>query len=223
MVENTEDSSKMDYEGAWKNNSDKYGAMAAITSTGKVVGKYFPAHQPKAQIVARFLCSWGVKNADILTPEIVQNVCDELDVEPIDVYNQYATDYAAELEDPENNPTVASLELIAAYLDVDPNATEAPTEEPTTEEPTTEAPTEEPTTAPVPVAYIGDVDGDGVITIADATLIQKAGLGFDVTVDATLADVNGDGRISIVDVTLVQKYIVNAGYNTYLVGQPVYA
>ncbi len=216
MVENTEDSSKMDYEGAWKNNSDKYGAMAAITSTGKIVGNYFPVHQPKEQIVARFLCSWGVINAEThVTPEVVQNICAQLEVEPIAVYNQYATDYATELADPEAYPNVASLEMIAYYLGVDPN----PTTEPATTEPAT---TEPATTVPVPVAYYGDVDGDGVITISDATLIQKAGLGFDVAVDATIADVNGDGRVSIVDVTLIQKYLVNAGYNTQLVGQPIY-
>lgn len=214
MVENTEDSSKMDYEGAWKNNSDKYGAMAAITSTGKVVGKYFPAHQPKEQIVARFLCSWGVINEALLTPETVQNVCAQLEVAPMDVYNQYATDYATQLADPEANPNVASLEMVAYYLGVDPN--------PTTEPETTEPATEPATTVPVPVAYYGDVDGDGDITISDATLIQKAGLGFDVAVDATIADVNGDGRVSIADVTLIQKYLVNAGYNTQLVGQPIY-
>ncbi|MEE0914130.1 MAG: dockerin type I repeat-containing protein [Ruminococcus sp.] len=225
MVENTEDSSKMDYEGAWKNNSDKYGAMAAITSTGKVVGKYFPAHQPKEQIVARFLCSWGVINEALLTPETVQNVCAQLEVAPMDVYNQYATDYATQLADPEANPNVASLEMVAYYLGVDPNPTTEPeTTEPATEPATTEPATTEPaTTVPVPVAYYGDVDGDGDITISDATLIQKAGLGFDVAVDATIADVNGDGRVSIADVTLIQKYLVNAGYNTYLVGQPIYA
>lgn len=232
MVENTEDSSKMDYEGAWKNNSDKYGAMAAITSTGKIVGKYFPAHQPKEQIVARFLCAWGVINAEThVTPEVVQNICAQLEVEPIAVYNQYATDYATELADPEAYPNVASLEMVAYYLGVDPNPTTEPattepaTTEPATTEPaTTEPATTEPaTTVPVPVAYYGDVDGDGDITISDATLIQKAGLGFDVAVDATIADVNGDGRVSIADVTLIQKYLVNAGYNTYLVGQPIYA
>ena len=58
MVENTEDSSKMDYEGAWRNNSDKYGSKAALTSTGKIVGKYFPVYQPKEEMVSQFLYSW---------------------------------------------------------------------------------------------------------------------------------------------------------------------
>ena len=64
----------------------------------------------------------------------------------------------------------------------------------------------------------GDVDGDGVITIADATIIQKMGIGM---VEANLfGDVNGDGRVSIMDVTLVQKYVAELGYNTANVGKP---
>ena len=59
------------------------------------------------------------------------------------------------------------------------------------------------------VGIIGDVDGDGDITIADATLIQRRGIeleNFTALQDA-LADVNNDGRISILDVTCVQKYL----------------
>ncbi len=59
------------------------------------------------------------------------------------------------------------------------------------------------------VGKIGDVDGDGEITIADATLIQRRGIeleNFTALQDA-LADVNNDGRISILDVTCVQKYL----------------
>ena len=107
MVENTEDSTKLDFEGAWRNNSDKYGAKAAITSTGKIVGKYFPVYQPREQIVSQFLCSWAVTNATLITPEVVADVCAQLGVNPADVFVQYATDYAEQLADPEANPTVA--------------------------------------------------------------------------------------------------------------------
>ena len=275
-VENTEDSTKLDFEATWTDPAlaAKYGAKAAITSTGKVVGKFFPAHQPKAQIVSQSIASWAVKNATIYTPEVVQNLCAEIGVEPIEVYNQYAADYEAQLADPENNPNLASLETVAYLLGVDPNPTTepttepttaapttepttaapttepttaapttepttvapttepttvAPTTEPTTVAPTTEAPTTEPTTvaptteAPTtePVVLYGDVNGDGVITIADATEIQKMGLGM-VEVSA-LADVNNDGRISILDVTLVQKYLVGGYANTGLVGVPAVA
>ena len=53
---------------------------------------------------------------------------------------------------------------------------------------------------------IGDADGDGRVTIADATLVQKAAV--DLTPkDGMLMDVNEDGRVSILDVTCIQKYL----------------
>ena len=67
-----------------------------------------------------------------------------------------------------------------------------------------------------------DVNGDGEITIEDATLIQKAVAGI-ATFDAdqkVLADVNGDGEVSVFDVTLIQKYIVGGYSNTGNVGKP---
>lgn len=243
MVENTEDSSKMDFEGAWRNNSDKFGAKAAITSTGKIVGKYFPVYQPKEQIVSQYIASWAVKNAEIpdaaVTNEKLTNICATLGVEPAAVLEQYKADYAEQLADPENNPTVAPVETVADLLGVDPYpTTEEPTTEPVTEEPTTEPVTEEPTTEPAtepePVLLYGDVDQDGIISIQDATEIQRMGLGIlDVEEDATeeeleaifiayaLADVNGDGRVSILDVTYVQKYLVGGYNNTGKVGTPV--
>ena len=238
MVENTEDSSKMDFEGAWRNHSDKYGAKAAITSTGKIVGKYFPVYQPKEQIVSQFLCSWAVVNEALITPEIVQADCEQLGVEPAAVLEQYKADYAEQLADPENNPNVASVEVVAALLGVDPNPATAPattepvTTEPVTTEPvTTEPVTTEPPTDPAPVLKYGDDDQDGIISIQDASEIQKLGLGIvsdDITEEeiellVTLADVNNDGRVSILDVTCVQKYLVGGYINTGLVGTAVEA
>lgn len=56
---------------------------------------------------------------------------------------------------------------------------------------------------------MGDADGDGRITISDATLIQRAGIGLEQLseVRAKAADVNGDGRVSVLDATCVQKYL----------------
>lgn len=57
---------------------------------------------------------------------------------------------------------------------------------------------------------LGDIDGDGVISIKDASLIQKH-ITHIVTFDSQLAefaDVNEDGVISIVDVTDIQRYLV---------------
>ena len=150
MIENTEDSSKMDFEARWTDSvlDAKYGPKAAITSTGKIVGTYFPVNQPKEQIVSQFLHNWAVTNATLITPEVVQADCATLGVDPMAVYNDYATTYAAEFLTPEDFPGTASLETVATLLGVTPveTTTEAPTTEPTTEvtEPTTVA--TEPTT-----------------------------------------------------------------------------
>ena len=67
--------------------------------------------------------------------------------------------------------------------------------------------------APLPDAIIGDIDGDGEITIQDATLIQRRGVEMEVftALQEKLADVDGDGRVSILDVTCVQRYIAELG------------
>lgn len=244
MVENTENSQLLDFEGAWKNNSDKYGAMAAITSTGKIVGKYFPVYQPKEQKIAQYIASWAVKNAEsvegVVTPEKLTYLCSELGVTPEAVYAQYASDYAEQLADPVTYPLIAPLTTVADLLGVDPEpattepATEPETTEPATEpettepetepettEPATEPETTEPATEPEPQILYGDVDQDGKITIQDATEIQKLGLGIGATegsLASVLADVNGDGRISILDVTYVQKYLCGGYNNTGKVG-----
>ena len=56
---------------------------------------------------------------------------------------------------------------------------------------------------------LGDVNGDGQVTVVDATLIQKyiAGLVTLSDTQKAAADVNNDGSVSIVDATQIQKYI----------------
>lgn len=57
---------------------------------------------------------------------------------------------------------------------------------------------------------LGDADNDGVLTIKDATVVQKAGVGLtdivntDTTMD-TVFDYNNDGRVSVLDATCIQK------------------
>lgn len=69
----------------------------------------------------------------------------------------------------------------------------------------------------------GDINGDGAVTVNDATEIQKASIGLVELSNDQLkcADVNGNGIISITDVTLIQKYI--AGDYSYVgsIGQEV--
>lgn len=83
--------------------------------------------------------------------------------------------------------------------------------EPTTKPvPSTQPTTAQPATEPSGNAVYGDVNGDGDITVVDATLVQKHVVQLE-TLSADkqiLADVNEDNTISVVDATLIQKYIV---------------
>lgn len=56
----------------------------------------------------------------------------------------------------------------------------------------------------------GDVDGNGVLTVSDATLIQKysANITEFTSEQKKLADVNGDGAVNVLDSTALQKLIL---------------
>ena len=56
---------------------------------------------------------------------------------------------------------------------------------------------------------IGDTNLDGIVSISDATTVQKylVGLVFLNNTQKDLADTNGDGTINISDATTIQKYL----------------
>lgn len=56
---------------------------------------------------------------------------------------------------------------------------------------------------------VGDVNLDGIVSISDATTVQKqiAGMINFNDLQTTVADTNGDGTINIFDVTTIQKYL----------------
>lgn len=92
--------------------------------------------------------------------------------------------------------TVGSTGVAVVYNTTqDPNPTEPPT-------------TEAPTTTPVDDVMLGDVTGDKIITVADATIVQKhAAEMLVLTGNAALAaDTSKDGLITVADATLIQKY-----------------
>lgn len=113
-----EDGSK-NYLTQWKNNSDRYGQKADITSTGKITGDYFPVNKPKELLVAENLHNWAILNSLIYDTELVKNLCTQVGVDRKDVYNCYAQKYATELAEPEAYPNTASLKKIAELLDVE--------------------------------------------------------------------------------------------------------
>ena len=106
-------------------------------------------------------------------------------------------------EDTTLTPTKVEIEA----TDVTKGSAAEPTTKPV---PPTQPTTAQPATDPSGNAVYGDVNGDGDITVVDATLVQKHVVQLE-TLSADkqiLADVNGDNTISVVDATLIQKYIV---------------
>lgn len=71
-------------------------------------------------------------------------------------------------------------------------------------------------------ALLGDVDGNGRITVRDATTVQKSLSGI-VTLDPLskkLADVDGNGKVVIRDVTTIQKWLSGSKVS-YAIGKTV--
>ena len=61
---------------------------------------------------------------------------------------------------------------------------------------------------PVPDAAVGDVDGNGAVTIVDAVRIQQHLAGIDPgPFDEELADVDRDGTVGIVDAVFIQQIL----------------
>ena len=66
----------------------------------------------------------------------------------------------------------------------------------------------------------GDADGDGEVTIADATVIQRTLANIPTPyIDKKAADVDGDG-MNITDATNIQRYLAQFE-NTYHIGETV--
>ena len=72
---------------------------------------------------------------------------------------------------------------------------------------------------PYRVVYVrdfvyGDVDGDGAVSMMDATRLSRLLADWDVTADPGASDVDGDGAVNMTDVTLLRRYL--AGWDVTL-------
>ena len=86
--------------------------------------------------------------------------------------------------------------------------TTKPTTATTTTKPTTVTTTTKPTTATTvtePAGILGDVNGDGVVNVKDASAIQKYAAEMTVELNLKLADYNKDGYVNVKDATDIQK------------------
>jgi len=65
------------------------------------------------------------------------------------------------------------------------------------------------TNANIHYFIFGDVNGDDMVNVKDASDIQKyiAGAVMPVDLDEAKGDVNNDGVLNVVDVTEIQKYL----------------
>lgn len=112
-------------------------------------------------------------------------------------------------------PTTAPEETVTEPAETLPSTfDEATFDEATVDEVLTE-PTEPESSAGAtfdevnPDVMVGDANGDGRISIADVTVIQKylAKIGEMSDNNKKYADLNGDGRITVADATIIQKKI----------------
>lgn len=70
-------------------------------------------------------------------------------------------------------------------------------------------------------SILGDANGDGEVTIIDATCIQRHLASFNViSFDEATSDATGDGKVTIIDATCIQRYL--AGFSLpYDIGNPL--
>ena len=102
---------------------------------------------------------------------------------------------------------------IYAYLEA-----EAPTEAVPTE-PETQPETQPATTAGEVI--LGDVDGDGEVTVFDATYIQRFAVNMSVTnFNEAAGDVDGDGEVTAFDATYILRYAAGMKVS-YPIGEPM--
>lgn len=71
-------------------------------------------------------------------------------------------------------------------------------------------------------SLLGDVDGDGEVTILDATFIQRylASFALPFELSEATADADEDGEVSIIDATHIQRWLVSLPCNNSI-GKPI--
>ena len=199
---NTMDSEKQDYYAAWTDPAiaEDYGPRSLIDSIGNLSDGKFPHNQPKALMIADKLYDPAFKmkvNAKYFTTERLNELEAELGVTAREVYDQYVEKYKDLIEE-----GLASGELVDKYDDEGNPVFLVPTLERVAER------------LGIAIIVKGDVDGDGVVAINDATLIQFYLAGLEDLDENQLeaADCDNDGEVSILDVTKIQKVL--AGLDT---------
>ena len=103
-------------------------------------------------------------------------------------------------------PDGKSIKFIQPYDEATPD--EATPDEATPDEATPDEAT--PDEATPDQAILGDVDGDGVVTVTDATFIQRkiANIEIPFEISDAVADVDRDGQVTLMDATYIQRWLI---------------
>lgn len=180
MIENPVDSTKMTYETKWTNSDERqFGPMLMISSTGNVTGSSIPYCTDANTIFYKFLRD-DLDNVRMNSGKDDQTLLDDI-----------AQGLDLGVDDVEKEIAVAGVST-----DWDRNKSSL-LEDPGTQH-----------NDPEPQDLLGDVDGDGFITVLDATKIQKfkASIIREDAINLAAADVDGDGYVTVMDATRIQKY-----------------
>ncbi len=190
-IENPYDSNKVSLEARWR--SGKLGPMKCITSIGNVVGEVVPALTSPYKIYVDFLSDSGrqsLTNAmnfsgNRSVQQIMDDIASALGLDKNDVENAVSE---ANAISPSVRTYTSEWKKAASTL---PESSE-----------TSEG------------GLVGDVDGDGKVTIYDASAIQRHLAGMAVSVFITeVADADGDGKITIYDASAIQRYLAGMPAN----------
>ena len=78
------------------------------------------------------------------------------------------------------------------------------------------------TGAIVDLSYLGDTDGDGEVTIIDATAIQRHLAALPTqSFNETAADADKDGEVTIIDATAIQRHLASLPTQAQGIGEPI--
>ena len=169
-----------------KSDPDVYGPVLMITPTGNVTGEICPPGRTPSDLLKSVLSStvW-LNNVRTGTGMSDQEIVDHL----------------------KEGLSLTDDEVLVVIMQLDDPVDWTPSSPATPDQPTI-PPTEPEPTLPPSTGILGDVDCDGVVTVIDATLIQKykAHLIDETKIDMSVADVDGDGSVTIMDACRIQRY-----------------
>ena len=123
------------------------------------------------------------------------------------VTGDYSADPSTSAEKDDVDNITVPFAKIGTLGSTDPTRPTTPTVT-TTTKPTTVTTTTKPTTATTvtePTGILGDVNGDGIVNVKDASAIQKYAAEMTVELNLKLADYNKDGYVNVKDATDIQK------------------